>query len=199
MEIDYKSVADAAMTYQDYREACGLLAERHETSGLDQTEEQKSFTRLNQSRMNKWDKIAKVDDETIQRVKGLRCKYTWLVLAEAWCGDVAQNLPFAAKLADSTDLIDLKVIWRDENPNIMDRFLENGSRSIPRIIALDDQWKVRGDWGSRPGPAKAILARHKTGSEWDKHAFHKELHLWYAKDKGHTVMNELLDLVDKCI
>ena len=74
-----------------------------------------NFTALNVQRMNKWDKIARFSDEVVERVNNLRCPYTWLVLTEAWCGDAAQIIPFAAKLASESSLIDLKLIWRDEN------------------------------------------------------------------------------------
>ena len=67
----------------------------------------------------------------------LKDNFTLLVLAEGWCGDAAQILPVINKIAEYSSLIDLKVVCRDENPELMDQFLTNGSKSIPKVIIID--------------------------------------------------------------
>lgn len=197
-DLDYRKIVSEAMDYADYRALVTELNGQGKTTGPDQSEVKLYATGLNIKRMDKWDKIAKFSPEVVERVNNLRCLYTWLVLTEGWCGDAAQIVPFAAKLASETPLINLKLILRDENPEVMDQFLTEGTKSIPKIVVLDDAFNVTADWGPRPKPAQEILRKHKTGPEWDKDAFHEDLHLWYAKDRGLHTMNELIDLVDQC-
>ncbi len=197
--MDFKKKISEAYIYADYRSMIDELVAQGKTTGPIQGPMMMEHTTLNVQRMNKWDKIAKFDDSAIERVNSLKCVHTWLVLTEAWCGDAAQNLPFMAKLAEQTPLINLKLLLRDEHLDLMDKYLTNGGRSIPKLIVLNDKNEVVGEWGPRPKPAQEILFKHKTSEDWDHDAFHKELHLWCAKDRGKTTVHELIDLVDHCI
>jgi Thioredoxin len=54
-----------------------------------------------------------------------------LVIAEAWCPDVFRGVPVFARIAEASDMT-MKIVLRDENPDIMDEFLLNGkARAIP--------------------------------------------------------------------
>src|SRR5580704_8507965 len=48
-----------------------------------------------------------------------------LAIAEPWCGDVYRELPTLARIAEATGM-ELRVFYRDENPDVMDEFLSNG-------------------------------------------------------------------------
>jgi hypothetical protein len=197
--MDFKKKIQEAYNYEDYRSMIDELVAQGKTTGPIQGEMMMQHTTMNVQRMNKWGKIAKFDASAIERVNNLKCVHTWLVLTEAWCGDAAQNIPFMAKLAEQSPLINLKLLLRDENLDLMDQYLTNGGRGIPKLIVLNDKNEVVGDWGPRPEAAQEILHKHKTSEDWDHDAFHKELHLWYAKDRGQTTTHELLDLVDHCM
>ena len=58
------------------------------------------------------------------------------MIAEDWCGDASNTIPILAKLVELPGL-ELRVLRRDEHPEVMDRYLTDGSRSIPIVIALD--------------------------------------------------------------
>ena len=43
---------------------------------------------------------------------------------------------------ESGENIELKIVLRDENEELMNEFLTNGSRSIPKLIVLDENLEV---------------------------------------------------------
>ncbi|HET7023792.1 MAG TPA: thioredoxin family protein [Gemmatimonadales bacterium] len=115
-----------------------------------------------------------------------------LVLAEDWCGDAANTVPIVQKWAEA-NAVELRILRRDEHPEVMDRYLTNGSRSIPIVIVLDAEFREVGHWGPRPAELQAWVMAHKNTMEKD--ARYKEVRRWYAKDRGETTLKEALGAV----
>lgn len=78
----------------------------------------------------------------------------WMVLTEPWCGDSAFLLPIIAEAAALTDNITLRILLRDDNLDVMDQYLTDGSRSIPKLVAFGPDGQERFAWGPRPAPAQ---------------------------------------------
>lgn len=113
-----------------------------------------------------------------------------LVIAEDWCGDAVNTIPILARLADATPGLELRVIGRDANPLVMDRYLTNGSRSIPIVIALDEEFRELGYWGPRPIELQAwVMANRGT---LPKAELYPKVRTWYARDRGETTVREIL-------
>jgi len=113
-----------------------------------------------------------------------------LVIAEDWCGDASNTVPIVAKLADQISGLELRVIMRDKNPEVMDRYLTNGSRSIPIVIALDQSFQEIGHWGPRPTELQAwVMANRGT---MPKAELYPQIRKWYARDRGETTIREVL-------
>jgi len=148
------------------------------------------YTKLNLQRMKRVEKTFTVSDELKQLLSTIKTKQNWVVITEGWCGDSAQNLPALAKIAIVNPLIELQIIERDENLNIMDLYLTNGTRSIPILISFDENGNEIFRWGPRPKEAQRLVTRLKSeGMEHD--AFVEQLHLWYARNKGVALESEL--------
>ncbi len=183
-------------TYQSFSQWMAVLVAAGRTSGPRQSEELAAFTALNLKRMERLDKTLKLDDSLAGLLKRI-VPQDWLVLTEAWCGDSAQSLPVIGRLAAMAQgRVSLKIALRDENPDLMDRFLTNGGRSIPKLVAFDRQGNELFNWGPRPAEAQQIMLDWKAspnGRDW--HDFEKELHLWYAKDKTISIQKELNNLL----
>jgi len=115
-----------------------------------------------------------------------------LVIAEDWCGDASNTVPVVAKLADAVPGLELRVILRDANPEVMDQYLTNGSRSIPVIIALDEKHRELGHWGPRPTELQAwVMANRGT---MPKAELYPKVRKWYARDRGETTLREVLEM-----
>jgi len=131
-------------------------------------------------------------ENLIEKIKG---RLTWLVLTEQWCGDGAQTLPLFYKVSKIHEKINLLILARDEYPELMDQFLTNGGRSIPKIIQLDEHLRITGTWGPRPAPAQELVHLYRERGE----PYANALHSWYAADRYSTLQNEIIDLLNQHI
>ena len=138
---------------------------------------------------------ATIDEEALRRVQALGGEWHLLVLSEDWCGDAVNTLPFVDALAAATDNLDLRVIGRDDNPDLMDSHLTDvRSRSIPVVMVFDEQFIERGWWGPRP-----TLMQHWVlgeGQALEKTERYKEQRRWYARDHGRSTIEELVSLLE---
>ncbi|OWY22658.1 thioredoxin family protein [Sphingobacteriales bacterium UPWRP_1] len=183
-------------TYEAYLDLVNRLLEEGETTGTNHSEAMLDYTRLNVQRMKRVSQTVSLTPETIQAMQNITRKSVWLVLAEAWCGDVAINLPVIAYMAaQNPDAIQLRIVLRDENPVIMDDFLTNGARSIPKLIWLEAHTlTVWTSWGPRPHVAQQMVVAHKQNPTEPYGEFVKKLMLWYARDKGNSIQEEISKL-----
>jgi len=183
-------------SYVKYRTIVSNLLKEGKSSGNQQSEALTHYSGLNEARMNRLDKKVVVSEENIQRLLTLKSKYTWLVLSEGWCGDAAQILPILNKLAMITPNIDLKIVFRDENEALMNMFLTNGGKSIPKLIVLDEVSKnTLGSWGPRPKGASDLITSYKRQYGVIDETAKTELQLWYLHDKGISTQNELVTMM----
>ncbi len=194
MQIE-RSIVEAGLSYHDYYKIVEQLVAENKTSGSEQTVSLIDYTSLNLSRMKRLNKTYHPSEASIASLKDREYDLIWLVLTEAWCGDAAQIIPIIHKISELANGLDLKLLWRDEHPELMDQFLTNGSKSIPKLIAVDKgNLEVKYSWGPRPEIAQQMMLENKKTPDPD---FKKNLHLWYAKDKGNSTEKEFLDLLLK--
>jgi hypothetical protein len=79
----------------------------------------------------------------------------------------------------------------------MDAFLTNGTRSIPKLIVFDNlSHEIVGEWGPRPSEATSMAAEAKRNEGSLSKEFKQQLQGWYNRDKGATIMNEIVKLLD---
>ncbi|MFD1294849.1 thioredoxin family protein [Lutibacter holmesii] len=181
-----------AVSYSTYRTLIkGLLVEEKST-GKNQSEELTNYSKLNDKRMDRLDKTMKLTAETQEALNKLTKKFTFLVIAEGWCGDAAQVLPVLNKIAEATSKIDLKIVCRDENDELMNQYLTNGGKAIPKLIIVDQNTNVIDSWGPRPSTATQMVLDYKNAHGSLDAEFKKNLQIWYNKDKGINTQNDIL-------
>ncbi|WP_179318489.1 thioredoxin family protein [Winogradskyella helgolandensis] len=185
-----------SMTYAEYRELVIKLVEEKSTTGNDKTDALVEYTLLNDRRMRRWDKTAKVSDAMKTKIESIDKKVTWLVISESWCGDAAHIMPIINKVAELNDAIDYKIVLRDENEALMDQFLTNGGKSIPKLIMLDSETNaVLGTFGPRPTVATKMVQDYKAEHGMLTPEFKEDLQRWYNKDKGQSLIEDLVNLL----
>jgi hypothetical protein len=182
-------------TYQEFRNLVSNLLTENKSTGHTQSEAITGFSLLNDRRMKRLDKTIKISEETIAEMNTINEPQTWLVIAEGWCGDAAQNLPVIHKIAETTNLIDFKVVLRDDNEDLMNLFLTNGGKAIPKLIILDKDNNVINTWGPRPTVATQMVADYKAEHGVIDAKFKQDLQVWYNKDKGLSVQDDFVKLV----
>lgn len=184
-------------SYQQYRNLMQQLVADHSTTGREKSEDYIDYTKLNDMRMKRLEKTIKIPDDLKNRLLQFKGKVTWLVLVESWCADGAQVLPIIHKIAELNDGIRLKVVLRDDNETLMDQFLTNGARAIPKLIMIDnDTDDVLGTFGPRPSAVAKIVEEYKRMHGKVTPEFKEELQRWYNNDKGQTIMEDLLALIN---
>jgi len=118
-----------------------------------------------------------------------------LALSEDWCGDAVNILPWVARLIGMMPGVDIRILSRDANPDLMDAHLTGTSRSIPVVILYDEQFNELGWWGPRPSELQAFVLG--TGLTLPKDERYREVRTWYARDKGQSILAEITALMQR--
>jgi hypothetical protein len=113
----------------------------------------------------------KIDPEDLQAFRSINGPVHVLALAEDWCGDVIANLPVLGVLARETGTLDLRIFLRDQNKDLMQRYLNQGKfESIPVFAFFDDQFNELGVFIERP----ASVTERRVEQRKRIHAEHPE-------------------------
>ena len=184
-------------SYPEYRKLMADLLKEGKSTAVEQTQERTHYSELNEARMHRLDKTIKITEENSVKLKTLNKSYLWIVLTESWCGDAAQILPVLNKMVlEANQKIELKLALRDENEDLMDHFLTNKAKAIPKLIVIDKATgSVVGDWGPRPQGAIDLIERYKEKFGVIDETAKTELQLWYLHDKGVSTQNEIIQLL----
>lgn len=184
------------LSYNEYRILMEQLVLNSGTTGLEQSQMYIDYTKLNQQRMKRLDKTIKLDEQERIKLQENSLDMTWLILTESWCGDAAQVLPVLNKLALLNTNITLKIIQRDEHLELMDCFLTMGSRSIPKLLAVDSfSNDILWTWGPRPSEATQMAYNYKLENGELSPQFKEGLQVWYNRDKGKNTVADLMCLL----
>ena len=185
-----------AVSYPTYREIIRQMVDNNSTSGKEQSETRVNFTALNNRRMDRLDKTIKVPIDFENRIAKFKDDITWLVITESWCGDAVQIIPVIYKVAQLNKGINLRLVFRDQNEDLMDLFLTNGTRAIPKLIMIDNEdEQVIGSYGPRPSTVTKIVEEFKQIHGKLTPEFKEDLQRWYNNDKGLTIMEDLANLL----
>jgi len=195
MNTVIKDSLKGSMSYASYRSLVKLLVEDNSNSGIEKSESLAEYTKLNDRRMNRWDKTFKISDADKTILSNFNDNISWLVITESWCGDAAHIVPVLNKMAEFIN-INFRVVLRDENLELMDMFLTNGAQSIPKLVMIDNvSGEVLNTYGSRPEEATKMVIDYK-----EKHGsltpeFKEELQLWYNKNKGQAIVSDITKIL----
>jgi thiol-disulfide isomerase/thioredoxin len=198
MQQIIKESLDNSINYADYCRLMHKLVLDKFTTGDDISEANINYTMLNEARMSRWNKKLEITESDKAKIKEFSTEVIWLVITESWCGDAAHLLPVINKVAELNANINMRIVLRDDNENLMNLFLTNGSKSVPKLIMLDARsLKVFGVYGPRPSAATKMVDdyKHTHGSLTPE--FKEALQRWYNKDKGQTAIKDLTKLLKK--
>ena len=194
-EITPAIVADS-ITYERYFSLIKELLQEGKTTGNNQSEQYVKYAKLNFQRMKRVYRTTQITEDFKDIISTISKKQIWIVLTEGWCGDAAQSLPGIAKVSELTENIDLRILLRDENPEIMNAYLTDGSKSIPKLISLDSETHAElFTWGPRPKELQKLVIDHIKNPHLSNAEFNEQLHMKYTIDKTNSLQKELADLI----
>jgi len=193
-----KKIIDKGINYTDYRKLIDSLLIQNKTTGKNHPESYVEYTKVNVHRMARIDKTYKIDENCQSILNSLKNSYIFVVISEAWCGDAAWNLPVINKISESTDNIQLKIFLRDENEELINSYLTNGGKAIPKLICLEKKTlKEIFIWGPRPSLAAKIMEDYKKNPVGEKSEALANIQKWYGKDRGKTTALEICQLIQE--
>lgn len=123
-----------------------------------------------------------------------------IVITEPWCGDSLAIFPTLIKFFENFDTVDIRVVPRDENHDLMNQYLTNGGMAIPKFVVMDENFNELFNWGPRPADVQQIFEDHRADIEAgkiEKAEVHKKIRRFYAKDRGKTILTEFLGKVEE--
>lgn len=187
-------------TYQDWFDSILMRAPKRYSA------KEISYIPLNAHRMRRWLKKDRLLTKVKDRLGQFDHPMHLLVITEAWCGDAAQVIPVLVQMAKQNPLLKISIVMRDEEPELMDSFLTEGKRAIPKILILDpvNSYQVFGTWGPRPKAAQHLM--NQGLAQWQnlpegkpKEQFRADLytslHKWYTQDKTVATQLEILQVL----
>lgn len=185
-----------ALDYPNYIKLLEGLMEQGKTTGENQSADMINYAKLNLARIHRLEKTTEILPELKELIKKINKTYTWLIITEGWCGDAAQNITPLYFMSLLNPKIKIALLLRDENLELMDRYLTNGGRSIPKLICLDDKQNEVFNWGPRPEAAQALVKEllAKKASLEEKSL---ESQKWYNADKTISLQKEFFELINK--
>ena len=193
-----KKSLDNSINYSDYRRLMQKMVLDKFTTGNEVTDANINYTMLNEKRMSRWDKKIEIFETEETKIKEFNTEVIWLVITESWCGDAAHVLPVMNKVAELNPNINLRIVLRDDNEGLMNLFLSNGSKSIPKLIMIDaENFEVLDVYGPRPSLATKMVEDYKAAHKVLTPEFKEDLQRWYNKDKGKTTIADLTELLKK--
>jgi hypothetical protein len=193
--INYSNIfVNNGLTYQAYRDLIDEKLKAGKTTGVDDSEAMLHYSKMNVHRMTRLDKTVQLTEEFLNVLANVKKKYNLLVISEGWCGDAAQIVPLFDKIVQAAPAhFQLRLVLRDQYPELIDQHLTNGGRAIPVLLILDENGMVLNKWGPRPALLSPLLADWRKEEE-DMMVVAEKLHGWYAKDKTLNTQQELIQL-----
>ena len=186
-------------TFDAYKSLVADLVTQGKTSGPEQREDLVHYTELNARRMKRIEKTTTLTADLIGTLSQLNESLNWIVISEAWCGDAAQIVPILAAIAEKSEWIEMNIILRDEHLEVMDQYLTNGGRSIPKLICLDQQFQEVFTWGPRPKKIQQVAVETKAEGITDHAVLVERIQNAYNQDKTASIQFELNELLKTVI
>ena len=186
------------MRYAEYIKLIDDLLLEGKTTGPNQSEAMFNYGKLNRQRMKRLGNTVKLNDSLKDAAKNVKRKMIWLIITEGWCGDAAQNIPVIEKIAHENSDIETRYVLRDENLELMDEYLTNNARSIPKLIALDaETLEEIGTWGPRPKKAMDYFYEMRDAGKLEKPEMMENMQRWYLQDEEQSIQTEFEELLSE--
>ncbi|MGD1007049.1 MAG: thioredoxin family protein [Ignavibacteriaceae bacterium] len=152
------------------------------------------YKKLNLQRSSRIERTYVISEELKSLIENIKDKQLWMVITEGWCGDSAQILPYIVKMAELNPNVDLRILLRDSNPDIIDLYLTNGTRSIPKFVVFDLEGNELFAWGPRPKALQTLINGWKSEGIV-KPELYEKIHLWYGRNKGKEIEAEFIQIL----
>ena len=140
-----------------------------------------------------------IPEWVIERLDEIGRDWKLLVISEDGCGDASNLVPIFARLEEASPRVEIRIVKRDDHPELMDLYLTNGSRSIPLVVIADERHRPLGRWGPRPAELQEFVIREKRAGERPASEIYRDTRRWYARDRGETTLREMMEVMARAV
>lgn len=135
------------------------------------------------------------DDAAVARVAALPGTWRVLAIAEDWCSDSANTLPYLARLVERVDNVELRVIDSDAGRALMEAHpTPDGRAATPTFLVLDGSFHEVGCWVERPADLQAWALG--VGADLPDRDFSRQKQAWYDEDGGQSTLREIVEVLE---
>jgi hypothetical protein len=117
-----------------------------------------------------------------------------LAMAEDWCGDVVRHVPILQRMADASPMLRVRYVSRKTSPELLARFLTNGTESVPKFGFFSKDFALCGLWGPMPEACCDVIRVGRARQD-PKSARQQVRELYDADPDREVVVDELLHRV----
>lgn len=186
---EIKTYWDKSLTFEGYMENAQMRAENQ-----DSNDDYAEYYRLGLQRMLRTLKAYKSDENIKKTLASKQFNGKILIISEPWCGDASATVPTIFKFFEGEN--EVKIFLRDSDTSLIDQFLTNGTRSIPKVLILNEDFSLKNTWGPRPKFGTALLEKFKADpATYPREEFYNDLQVYYAKNRGKDTIHEILELL----
>lgn len=154
------------------------------------------YTGENLKRMDSVLVNTNIESKLYNALNAVITPWTWVVLAEPWCGDVSQEIGALYTFSTCNEHITFRILQSDSHPEVLDHYTTGGSRSIPKLICLrTDTMEEIGTWGPRPAVLQKIVMDNKDRTDISFGDKVRMIHAWYGEDMTRSIQEEFIDLI----
>lgn len=189
--LNLKNYWDEALTFTQYLED----AEMRANNNPDKNDDKQEYYQLGLQRMERTLKKFTPEENLLAEWKAKNFKGKFLLISEPWCGDASATVPAVTTFFETAGN-EVRIFLRDEDTSLIDQFLTNGTQSIPIVILLNEDDEVIAHWGPRPKYGTSLLEKFKNNpEEYPREEFYNDLQIYYAKNRGHDAIEEIVKLI----
>lgn len=189
--MNVKKYWDQKITLEEY-----IAVAKERLQSAETPEDFKEYYRLGLQRMERTTKQFEVLPADLDRLKDSEFDGKILIISEPWCGDASSTVP-ATYLFFKMGGVPVGIFLRDQDQTLIDAYQTNGTQSIPKILVLNTENEVVATWGPRTVYGTSLLARYKQNPEaYPKTEFYNDLQVYYARNKGKDVIEEILKVIE---
>ncbi len=156
------------------------------------------FLRLAEQRRELWLRHYRegdIPEDLLARARALEGKWRILAIAEDWCSDSVNTVPFLALLAERVGGLELRVVDSETGRHVMDAYRTPDDRTAtPTILILDPGYDEVGCWVERPSELQRWALETRPALE-DREFLERKM-AWYEEDGGRSTVSEVLSIME---
>lgn len=138
---------------------------------------------------------AAIPAEVLERARSIPGSWRVLAVAEDWCGDSANTIPYLAKLVEQVEGLEMRVVDSEVGRAVMAAHpTPDGRPATPTVVVLDAEGADVGCWVERPAALQDWFLEAE-GTVEDEQLYDRK-YAWYDWDVGNSTVREIVGVIE---